>query len=61
MRRGFSRKKFNRLGAEGQEIDYKNLDLLKAEIEHCFVDGVPQKEHLILNYPDYFPSSTTRR
>jgi small subunit ribosomal protein S18 len=29
MRRGFSRKKFNRLGEEGQEIDYKNLDLLK--------------------------------
>lgn len=29
MRRGFSRKKFNRLGEEGQEIDYKNLDLIK--------------------------------
>jgi len=29
MRRGFSRKKFNRLGADGQEIDYKNLDLLR--------------------------------
>lgn len=32
MRRGFSRKKFNRLGEEGQEIDYKNLDLLKQYI-----------------------------
>ncbi len=32
MRRGYSRKKFNRLGEEGQEIDYKNLDLLKQYI-----------------------------
>ena len=32
MRRGFSRKKFNRLGEEGHEIDYKNLDLLKQYI-----------------------------
>ena len=32
MRRGFSRKKFNRLGTEGQEIDYKNLELLKQYI-----------------------------
>lgn len=32
MRRGFSRKKFNRLGEDGQEIDYKNLDLLKQYI-----------------------------
>ena len=32
MRRGFARKKFNRLGEEGQEIDYKNLDLLKQYI-----------------------------
>ncbi|MGD8833255.1 MAG: 30S ribosomal protein S18 [Pseudomonadales bacterium] len=32
MRRGFSRKKFNRLGEEGQEIDYKNLDLLKQYV-----------------------------
>ena len=32
MRRGFSRKKFNRLGEEGQEIDYKNLDLLRQYI-----------------------------
>jgi small subunit ribosomal protein S18 len=32
MRRGFSRKKFNRLGADGQEIDYKNLDLLRQYI-----------------------------
>ena len=29
MRRGFSRKKFNRLGEDGHEIDYKNLDLMK--------------------------------
>ena len=32
MRRGFSRKKFNRLGEDGQEIDYKNLDLLKQYV-----------------------------
>lgn len=32
MRRGFSRKKFNRLGEEGQEIDYKNVDLLKQYV-----------------------------
>ena len=32
MRRGYSRKKFNRLGEEGTEIDYKNLDLLKQYI-----------------------------
>jgi small subunit ribosomal protein S18 len=32
MRRGFSRKKFNRLGSEGHEIDYKNLDLLRQYI-----------------------------
>jgi len=32
MRRGFSRKKFNRLGEEGQEIDYKNLDLLRQYV-----------------------------
>ena len=32
MRRGFSRKKFNRLGEEGQEVDYKNLELLKQYI-----------------------------
>jgi small subunit ribosomal protein S18 len=32
MRRGFTRKKFNRLGEEGQEIDYKNLDLLRQYV-----------------------------
>ena len=32
MRRGFSRKKFNRLGEDGQEIDYKNLDLLRQYV-----------------------------
>lgn len=32
MRRGFARKKFNRLGEDGHEIDYKNLDLLKQYI-----------------------------
>jgi small subunit ribosomal protein S18 len=32
MRRGFSRKKFNRLGGEGQEIDYKNLELLRQYV-----------------------------
>ena len=32
MRRGFSRKKFNRLSEDGQEIDYKNLDLLRQYV-----------------------------
>lgn len=32
MRRGFGRKKFSRLGGEGQEVDYKNLDLLRQYI-----------------------------
>jgi len=32
MRRGFTRKKFNRLGEDGQEVDYKNLDLLRQYI-----------------------------
>jgi len=32
MRRGFSRKKFSRLGEDGQEVDYKDLDLLRQYI-----------------------------
>jgi len=32
VRRGFGRKKFSRLGGEGQEVDYKNLDLLRQYI-----------------------------
>lgn len=32
----------------------ENLARLKAEVEHCFVDGKPDKERLKLTYPDYF-------
>ena len=32
MRRGFGRKKFSRLSADGHEIDYKDLELLKQYI-----------------------------
>lgn len=35
-------------------LDARNLAELKAEISACYVDGVPQKSRLSLNYGDYF-------
>jgi len=31
-----------------------NLQRLKAEVDNCFVDGIPSKARLTLSYPDYF-------
>jgi len=31
-----------------------NLKKLKSEIDACFTEGKPNKEKLLLNYPDYF-------
>ena len=35
-------------------LSRKNLKRLKTEVEACFVDGKPSKDHLNLTYPDYF-------
>lgn len=35
-------------------LSRENLKRLKAEVDACFVDGKPSKEHLNLTYPDYF-------
>ena len=32
----------------------KNLRRLRDEVQACFVDGLPEKKHLHLTYPDYF-------
>ncbi|MGI9471239.1 MAG: sulfatase family protein [Rubripirellula sp.] len=40
-------------------LDPRNLEQLKAEIDDCFVDGKPNKQHLELNYPEYFFESTS--
>lgn len=35
-------------------LNQANTDRLKAEIDACFTDGQPDKQKLILTYPDYF-------
>ena len=39
-------------------LDERNLYRLKAEIDACVEDGVPQKSNLNLNYPVYFFSNS---
>lgn len=35
-------------------LNADNLNRLKAEVDACFVDGSPSKDHLTLTYSDYF-------
>lgn len=35
-------------------LNYNNVLRLKAEVDACFVDGIPDKAKLTLSYPDYF-------
>jgi N-sulfoglucosamine sulfohydrolase len=35
-------------------LNPKNVQRLKQEIEACFRNGKPEKDHLTLNYPEYF-------